>query len=363
MTKERMTKERMTKEKMHSPVKIHYNSRLQHPRYDVMRYAVLNSETAWDTDFANYLEKRPYYMHKNIENNLLLEKTNLKRYAESDTDKEELVAYDLKRRITYINGFKETLEEANIEFDDNNLPKNPMGRTGMWGPGLLGKNGPNQAADPIFTRWTQITIFPLLKAIYIVLKNIFIIDEDNNMPTYVIDIFKSTKYLVPQLEMIAIQRRDTKDWAIPGGMVEAGETVTQTLRHEINEEVCNNMDPDNASVAIDNIFSKKNEEIIYRGYVDDPRNTDTRWLETTAVHFHCSHKLAAAIKLEAGDDAQNVKWLRMSDAEPAYKNLYASHKMMTDKAKKNIMKNVHYNLFCSSCVVCYALIVVLIINN
>jgi len=25
---------------------------------------------------------------------------------------------------------------------------------------------------------------------------------------------------------------------------------------------------------------------IYRGYVDDPRNTDNSWMETIAYHFH-----------------------------------------------------------------------------
>ena len=26
--------------------------------------------------------------------------------------------------------------------------------------------------------------------------------------------------------------------------------------------------------------------VIYRGYVDDPRNTDNAWVETTCYHFH-----------------------------------------------------------------------------
>ena len=27
------------------------------------------------------------------------------------------------------------------------------------------------------------------------------------------------------------------------------------------------------------------ENVIYRGYVDDDRNTDNAWMETSAVHF------------------------------------------------------------------------------
>lgn len=34
-------------------------------------------------------------------------------------------------------------------------PLNPMGRTGLRGRGLLGRWGPNHAADPIVTRWKR----------------------------------------------------------------------------------------------------------------------------------------------------------------------------------------------------------------
>lgn len=34
-------------------------------------------------------------------------------------------------------------------------PLNPLGRTGLKGRGLLGRWGPNHAADPIVTRWKR----------------------------------------------------------------------------------------------------------------------------------------------------------------------------------------------------------------
>jgi ADP-ribose pyrophosphatase len=43
--------------------------------------------------------------------------------------------------------------------------------------------------------------------------------------------------------------------------------------------------------------------MVYNGYVDDPRNTDNSWMETTAYHFHCWGDLANTFKLAAGDDA------------------------------------------------------------
>lgn len=36
-----------------------------------------------------------------------------------------------------------------------NYPQNPCGRTGIIGRGLLGRWGPNHAADPIVTRWKR----------------------------------------------------------------------------------------------------------------------------------------------------------------------------------------------------------------
>ena len=40
-----------------------------------------------------------------------------------------------------------------------------------------------------------------------------------------------------------------------------------------------------------------------QGYVDDPRNTDNAWLETTAYHFHCSRELGALLPLNKAPPA------------------------------------------------------------
>ena len=43
--------------------------------------------------------------------------------------------------------------------------RNPVGRTGMIGRGLLGKWGPNHAADPLVTRYIIIILYlPVLQA-------------------------------------------------------------------------------------------------------------------------------------------------------------------------------------------------------
>lgn len=41
------------------------------------------------------------------------------------------------------------------KIDEQGYPINPIGRTGLRGRGLLGRWGPNHAADPIVTRWKR----------------------------------------------------------------------------------------------------------------------------------------------------------------------------------------------------------------
>ena len=42
---------------------------------------------------------------------------------------------------------------------------------------------------------------------------------------------------------------------------------------------------------------------VYKGYVDDPRNTDNAWMETTAYNFHDESGIFDTVKFDAGDDA------------------------------------------------------------
>ena len=65
--------------------------------------------------------------------------------------------------------------------------RNPRGRTGLTGRGLLERYGPNHAADPIVTRWER--------------------DADGQV-VHIKD--------KPVLEFVAILRRSSDDWAIPG---------------------------------------------------------------------------------------------------------------------------------------------------
>ena len=65
---------------------------------------------------------------------------------------------------------------------------------------------------------------------------------------------------------------------------------------------------------------------MYAGYVDDPRNTDEVWMETTALHFH----IRAFAKVTSGgrDDACAVKWQDITTDL----SLYGSHADWVNKA-------------------------------
>lgn len=73
---------------------------------------------------------------------------------------------------------------------------------------------------------------------------------------------------------------------------------------------------------IDRFFDERGTQI-YCGYVDDCRNTDNAWIETTAYNFHDdSGDTLKDIQFQAGDDAGHVKWLDINQNV----QLYANHR-------------------------------------
>lgn len=201
--------------------------------------------------------------------------------------------------------------EYTINIDG--YPLNPIGRTGIIGRGLLGRWGPNHAADPIVTRWKR----------------------DTNG---IVQVDRHTKK--PILEFVAIERRDSGEWAIPGGMVDPGELLSVTLMREFMEEALNcleksDIDKEIVRNSMMEFFTKGDE--IYKGYVDDPRNTDNAWIETVAMNFHDDdNSVVGKLALKAGDDARNVRWMDIT----RHINLYASH---GEFIKKTALKcNAHW---------------------
>ncbi|KAL0993638.1 hypothetical protein UPYG_G00110930 [Umbra pygmaea] len=182
---------------------------------------------------------------------------------------------------------------------ENGLPLNPHGRTGLTGRGLLGRWGPNHAADPIVTRWKR---------------------DSAQQP------MSHPMSKLPVLQFVSIKRKDCGEWAIPGGMVDPGEQVSLTLHREFSEEALNSLqaspqDREQIHQRITALFNSQGLEV-YKGYVDDPRNSDNSWMETVAVNFHDeTGNSVSELPLRAGDDAGQVQWTDLDSAL----SLYASH--------------------------------------
>ena len=178
-------------------------------------------------------------------------------------------------------------------FDDDGAPVNPTGLKGIPGRGTLYKWGPNNAADPVVI---------------------------------------ATDPATRNRSILLIRRDDTRAWALPGGNVDPGEHVSKATVRELREET-----------GVD--LRKTESELIYEGYVDDPRNTDNAWFETAARLFRLSHKP----RPKAGDDALEAQWFSCNsldelratlrelegispDAEP----IYASHADIIAEALRRI---------------------------
>ena len=200
---------------------------------------------------------------------------------------------ELENRVVWKNNKLITLKEAKIKFDNEGKPITPI-NTGKKGRGLLGKYGPNHACDPIITR------------------------------------FNTYKWTI---EFIAVKRNDTGQWAIPGGMVDPGEKVTQTLKREFIEETSSKTD----KKIIDKIFDKSNETILYSGPTyGDPRTTDCAWIETFVANYHIYYNLWSKIKLTSQpDENSDVSWVSC-DAN----NLYGDHSYFVQLAKKCAIKKM-----------------------
>lgn len=179
----------------------------------------------------------------------------------------------------------ERSREALVPYDcdDRRYPLNPTGRTGRTGRNL-GKWGENQAGDPIVIAGTG-----------------------------------------ADQRILLIRRSDVGQWAIPGGMVDPGETAPATLVRELREET-----------GVD--LAEYAPEIVSRGYVEDWRNTDHAWVASTAALF----RLPDVVPATAGDDAADARWWPLTDLDTLttdlapHGGLYEAHRPLLAAALKHL---------------------------
>jgi len=141
----------------------------------------------------------------------------------------------------------------------NGHPQNPLGRTGLTGRGVLGRFGPNQAINPIVTRLNSST---------------------------------------GKLQVAVVWKNDGS-WRLPGGL--ASDSALAPKLYDLIKSV--------------------EGKFVYQGAVDDPRNTDWAWVETTVHRFHIDAQ---------SDDDDTIKWLNVNDSTFFYTNDYCLIRLACD---------------------------------
>lgn len=111
-----------------------------YPKSNVTRFPVPNEYVPWSVPYASYTP--PAYTAPHI---------NGQVWADP-----ELGFAQFEPKWQLLDGnINRASYNGEYKIDEQGYPINPIGRTGLRGRGLLGRWGPNHAADPIVTRWKR----------------------------------------------------------------------------------------------------------------------------------------------------------------------------------------------------------------
>jgi len=196
----------------------------------------------------------------------------LKKPIWADPDMGEVDLEEYLTRLTFsIDQFFNPL--SNLPFkDEHGFRLNPLGRTGLKGRGLLGKYGPNHATDFIGFRQDPQTL---------------------------------------KIQILLIKRGDgTGKLALPGGMVNKGEIEDEAfVRESLEEAVFFENEEDKAKFKA---LMKSQAKRIFSCPVDDPRQTDYSWMESTIYSYFFHGELEQLVnekaKIIGRDDAEKAFW-------------------------------------------------------
>ncbi|KAM7132576.1 transient receptor potential cation channel subfamily M member 2 isoform 3-T3 [Molossus nigricans] len=256
----------------------HVNARhLLYPNSPIMRFPVPNEKVPWETEFLIY--DPPFYSVEKKDKDLVDPVGN---------------ALDPLSRVSY-NAVDGPLDRrsfhGNYKVEDG-FPLNPMGRTGLRGRGGLSCFGPNHTLQPVVTRWRR--------------------NQDGAI---------CRRSIKKVLEVLVVKHALSEHWALPGGSQEPGKMLPRKLKQVLQREFW---------LSFESLLMQGVE--VYKGYVDDPRNTDNAWIETVAVSVHFPDQSDVELKrlnshLQACDPAMSIRWQVVDKRIP----LCANHKAILQK--------------------------------
>nr|DBA20103.1 TPA: hypothetical protein GDO54_015833 [Pyxicephalus adspersus] len=256
----------------------HVNARnIHYPDSNVIRFPVPDEKVPWEVEFSIY--NPPFYTAVRKD----------KPFHDPYTDSLETL---MKINYNTLDGAVNRQSYCSPYVVQDGLPLNPIGRTGLKGRGSLCWFGPNHALHPIISQWKR--------------------NKDGSI---------SRKKSRRVLEILAIKHISSEHWALLGGTLEPGEILPRKLKRILKYRF---------QETFKELMNKGSE--VYKGYVDDPRNTDNAWIETTAVSLHFDREDDPALlevkqNIQSNDQELSVRWQVVDQKIP----LYANHKDILQK--------------------------------
>ncbi|KAL5271968.1 hypothetical protein ACHWQZ_G000234 [Mnemiopsis leidyi] len=284
------------------PMEIHTDSRTSpYPKTEIQRTPILDNQVPWKVSWPDYLpvdytKDRPEDINLHHHDDRTLSVSLIKSFNKQK---------DGINRKSYLGVY---------DLDPQGRPLNPRGRTGLTGRGNLKRWGPNHQGDVIVSRWQM---------------------DKTGKPVHHPDDGRQI------LEFVATRKQG--QWAIPGGRIIEGEKLVDTLEREFSEEALGSLDMTEEKRKECMAMVEKHFGLginVYKGYVDDPSNTDNAWYETTALNYHDSDGSSFANfpldQLGTTEDNKRARWITLDHNI----DLYANH--------ENIIEKVcfHRNAYC-----------------
>lgn len=131
----------------------------------------------------------------------------------------------------------------------------------------------------------------------------------------------------PVLQVAIIRRHGCFEWNLTGGLIEISSDELITLQRQLLEEALNleyDVSPEMVVGYQEKIGEAfVNRTLIYRGYVEDQRNTDNAWIESAVFHVHDEEDLSVAtLPLPPEDETDRPVWRDVDYSLPLFPNDY-----------------------------------------
>ncbi|XP_054711630.1 ADP-ribose pyrophosphatase, mitochondrial-like [Uloborus diversus] len=287
---------------IHSITCIHSLSRESpYPKTRIERFAVPDKYVPWEVMWQHYdpptftmtkdefpSNQRPY-----VDEDLLVLQQNEIQKSELPSFMWNMETVDSTGIYQNRNTWTTDVNGRRIQYklDQHDVPKNPMGRTGLRGKGALPRWGPNHNVYVVITRWQQEKSESSDPALLETSDNLEFVETYYLRKTN-ISLPGGFVWLENQYESIRsifIQNEQSEPW-----------TSTEDMIKFFQEHAVGVAEPD------------KNEQFktekVFRGYMDDQLNTDNAWKEVELWHIHYNTLTDLDTKFK-----MDVKWRLLCD--------------------------------------------------